>query len=609
MNESLERQLGILPSLPNLNIRFHKKVFWVSILAGFIAHAYCMLNLIGTEDTIGSYSQESTNILSTFVGASTGRWLSNASNWLQTWYRTPLISGVLILLVIALLGQVVIDFYDIQSAAGMYLIAILLEVSSPTQAYMTLYEVGYPISVLLACLAALFMKRAYEKERPGHLWLGAWICLSLGLVILPVNLACTLTLMLMGLILQTLSVRSNRKNVAGTAEAVINGLNGCSSKERAVLNDSEKELTENDEVRIRLIWILKCLGIVVLAGAFLLISSRLLMNIYQVEKTGYQGAEDAMSGAFAFSIVSNYLHAIVKMGIIGLWKIQIIPVFRITYYVVYLVILICVTVLYLQKRKTLEKGKSSVFLVLELLLWAALMPVAICTMSILSYGFMYRGQHRMSLMLMIAGSVPLMERVLTADFRSDQENVQEEQAPQKAACASSKACRSCRLLYCVEILALGCMIYGSFLFDNVGYANQHHVMEQDRSLCTRILSVLDQTEGFTYDQPVYFLNILSWDESESVSYLQYDPELYSVIWPVATTDLYAYGDTSFRTHMRSYEGIVLTQPTEETIREIEDSNLAEEYADLQSGDFRIVEQDGTWVVVVKTVGAPNVKWG
>lgn len=166
-----------------------------------------------------------------------------------------------------------------------------------------------------------------------------------------------------------------------------------------------------------------------------------------------------------------------------------------------------------------------------------------------------------------------------------------------------------RFLYWGEIAALAAMIYGTFLFDNVGYANQHHVMEQDRSLCTRILAALDRTESFSYDQPVYFLNILSWDGDESASALQYDPELYSVIWPVATTDLYAYGDHSFRTHMSSYEGVELVEPETAIEKRIEESDLAEKYADLQSGDFRIIQAENTWVVVVKTVGPPNVKWG
>ncbi len=601
MNQSLEEQLGLAVRVPGLHLPFvfHKKVFLVSLLAGFLTHAYCMLNMIGTEDTLGSYSKESVNILSTFAGASTGRWLSNAVNWVQTWYRTPFISGLLILLVTAWTAQLVIDFFHIESTAGQYLAAILLEVSSPTQAYMTLYEVGYPVSVLLACLAALLIKRAGEQKGEGNtrgsaawgLWVGAWLSLSLSLVILPVNLTCTLTLLVLELILQTLSADS--------------------------------------DIRRRWQWIGKSLLVVLLAGAFLLVSSKLLMGVYEIEQTSYQGAEAAMSGAFAFSLAGNYLHAIVKLGIMGLWKIQILPLFRFSYYLIYLWILVCIAVLFVRRKRgpaAVGEKRQWRLILAELFLWALLVPVAVCTMSLLSYGFMYRGQHRMSLMLLILVSLPLVERVLRTGaagagaggkIPAGQAVVPAEEdagqcLPVSAGVAGKKAApvsRGARLLYWGEMAALVCMIYGTFLFDNVGYANQHHVMTQDRSLCTRILSALDGTEGFTYDQPVYFLNILSWDAAESVSPLQYDPELYSVIWPVATTDLYAYEDASFRTHMRSYEGVVLAEPSEEVIAAIKESGLAEEYEELASGDFRIVQAEGTWVVVVKTVGPPNVLYG
>ena len=61
--------------------------------------------------------------------------------------------------------------------------------------------------------------------------------------------------------------------------------------------------------------------------------------------------------------------------------------------------------------------------------------------------------------------------------------------------------------------------------------------------------------------------------------------------------------------MSSYEGVELIEPDPEMEKNIEESDLSREYADLQSGDFRIVRVDDTWVVIVKTVGPENVKWG
>ena len=61
--------------------------------------------------------------------------------------------------------------------------------------------------------------------------------------------------------------------------------------------------------------------------------------------------------------------------------------------------------------------------------------------------------------------------------------------------------------------------------------------------------------------------------------------------------------------MSSYEGVELVEPETAIEKRIEESDLVEKYADLQSGDFRIIQAENTWVVVVKTVGPPNVKWG
>lgn len=336
MNGTFEEQMNVLPKFRRIPVRWNGWVFLASILSGFVAHAYCMLNLVGTEDTIGEYSKETVNILYTFVGASTGRWLSGAANLIQTWYRTPWVSGLLIILVIALLGQVIIDFFNIQSTAGMYLVSILLEVSSPTQAYMTLYEVGYPISVLLACISALLMKRTQKGQKRWKIWGSAWVSLSLALVILPVNLACTLTLLLLELILQT--IQGAKDNFYS-------------------------------ELKRRWRWIGACALVVLAAGGFLLLSSRFLMHVYQVGQTGYQGAEAAMNGAFVYSIFSNYLHAFIKLGIMGLWKIQIIPAFRICYYFIYVLFLTCMIVLWQKNCYSDCKRKHRMIATVELLLW------------------------------------------------------------------------------------------------------------------------------------------------------------------------------------------------------------------------------------------------
>lgn len=526
------------------SIQVNGSIFVLSILSGFICHAYCMVNLIGTEDTLGDYSDGSINLLSTFAGADTGRWLSGFVNRIQGWYRTPMLSGCIIILIMAVMAQLVICFFQIRSTAGMIFIAILLEVTSPAQSYMTLYEVGYPLSALLAVLAAYFLSKARTVGK--KYWIYATICECVALCILPVNISCTLTLLLMLLLFHAV--------------------------------DPAYSVSRRSEWR----WIACCLCSLAVSGAFLLVSSRLLMSWFTVAQTSYQGAEAAMNGSFIGSIGANYFHSFVKLFIMGIWKLQTLPTFRFTYYVCYVLDLICTLGLL---RRCRNKGRRFV----QVLTCLALLPVAVCTMSLVSYGFMYRGQHRQALLLFVLGTIPLVELFLSVG-RGQKERLQ-------------------RTVYMILTGNLALMCISSVLFDNIGYFNQHHAMVQDRSLCTRILSALDQTEGFNYDQPVYFLNLLSWESEESPTPLRYDPELYSVIWPVATTNLYAYGDASFRIHMRSLEGVEFQRPARNICEAVENSDLKVQYDDMRSGDFEIVRYENTWVVVVRTIGPINVLYG
>lgn len=581
MTQYIDQDLGLLPEFSQLHI--DRKVFLASFVSGVLTHIYCMVNLVENEDTITPYTQDSVSILHTLRGADTGRWLSGAVNWLQSWYRTPIVSGLLVILIIAILAQVYIRIFHIETAAGAVLTAVFLEVSSPTQAYITLHEVGYPVSALLAVSGVFFMQKGLRTRDPEKrnqcsgekrisfwkTWGAAFLCESISLVILPVNISCSAVVILMLLIINTVS---------------------------------------NPDIRFRKQWrwTLCCVAVLLCSGVFLLFSTRMIQSFSGVTALSYQGAEAAMNGSFLGSLSANYIHSFVKLFIIGVWKIQTLPAMRFAWYLCYALDLLCGVIL-LKKNRRRRCGIRT----LHLILYVLLIPAAVCTISLVSYGFMYRGQHRMALILFLCGTIVLTERGIKSepDQRMRSEKEYAERLDSGTAAVPAKPSGKVRMLYYVTDISFMLMIYAGFLFDNIGYVNQHHVMMQDQTLCTRILSALDQTEGFSYDQPVYFLNILSEDGDDSVTPMRYDKELYSVIWPVATTDLYAYGDSSLRFHMESYEGTVFEKPSDERIRKIEDSGLREEYADLKTYDFCILKEQDVWVIVVKTVMPPNVIYG
>ncbi|WP_027203409.1 glucosyltransferase domain-containing protein [Butyrivibrio fibrisolvens] len=527
-------------------------IFVVGIISGLIAHIYYMVNRIASDDmAVISYSEDPYNVIEYVIrGSATGRWLGSVVDLVMTWYRSFYVAGWITIVLMALISLFLISCFNIKSKTGMVLTTVLIEISPVTQGYVVLGEISYVIASLFAVISAwLIIKRRGVLST----WIRAFIFLGLALVIMPTNMSCMITTILLWAI-----------------------------SELAY----SKENSADDIIKL----ILKAFVVLVMAGAFLLLSSVLIMKIGNVSSTGYQGAEQAVSGSFLTQLPLNLFQVYKKFIVQGLWKIQIVPVLRITYYLAYIIDLILILVLWSQSKKdnVSSSGKRAVLIGIGLVL----VPVAVCTITVISYGFMYRGQHRFPLMILIIGGIMLTEKVSMLYGSAIKQK-------------SKRIWNVCIIAIINSVL----MIYGFFLYDNIGYQMQHYVMEHDSALCIRILSALDANEDFEYSDPIYFLNITTWDENEAVTDAKYEPELYSVIWPVVTTNLYCYGDISIRRHMTNYEGVDFISPSEEIQNEIEDSELVEQYDDLKAWDFAITTYKGVTVVVVKTVMPPNVLYG
>lgn len=527
-------------------------VFVTGIISGLIAHVYYMVNRLASDDMVViNYSDNPYNVINYILsGSATGRWLGSVVDLIMTWYRSFYVAGWITVVLMAFISLFLISCFDIKSKTGMLITTILIETSPVTQGYVVLGEISYVFASLFAVISAWFIIR-----RRGTLsaWIKAFVCLGIALVIMPTNMSCMITTILLWAI-------------------------------------SELAYSEKYSIHDIMRLILKIFGILLLGGMFLLLSSLILMNIGSVSSTGYQGAEQAVSGAFILQLPLNLIQVYKKFIVQGLWKIQIVPILRFTFYLSYLIDFALIFVLWRKSRK--DGIEAPVKRAVLIGAGVILVPAALCTITLLSYGFMYRGQHRFPLMILIVGGIMLIEkasRIYGSSFRSNVKKVWN--------------------LCIIAIINSIFMIYGFFLYDNIGYQMQHYVMEHDSALCIRILSALDARDDFEYSDPVYFLNITTWDENEAVTDAKYEPELYSVIWPVVTTNLYCYGDISVRIHMRNYEGVQFVSPSEDIQNEIINSGLSEEFDDLKAWDFAITSYKGVTVVVVKTVMPPNVLYG
>lgn len=527
-------------------------VFIIGIITGFVAHIYYMVNRLASDDMVViNYTDKPYNVINNIVsGSATGRWLGCVVDLIMTWYRSFYVAGWIIIVVMAIISLFLISSFDIKSRTGMLLTTVLIESSPVTQGYVVLGEISYAFASLFAVISAW-----YIIKRSGGIssWIKPIVFLSLALVIMPTNMSCMITTILLWAVSE---LAYSRKN------------------------------SVNDILKM----ILKAFIVLVIAGAFLLLSSAIIMKVGNASSTGYQGAEQAVNGSFLTRLPFNFIQVYKKFIVQGLWKIQIVPALRITYYLAFVIDLILIIALLRESKKDVlpDSSKRAVLLGIGLIL----VPVAICTITVISYGFMYRGQHRFPLMILIVGGIMLIEKIsiLFDEHRK------------------GKAKRIWNLCI-IGIINCVLMVYGFFLYDNIGYQMQHYVMEHDSALCIRILSSLDANEDFDYSDPIYFLNITTWDGNEAITDAKYEWELYSVIWPVVTTNLYCYGDSSIRKHMKNYEGVEFISPSDEIQDEILNSNLNEQYDDLKAWDFAITVYKGITVVVVKTVMPPNVLYG
>lgn len=520
-----------------------KQAFISALVFGAITHLYQLTNLLGNDDTLGLTADHYFTASSwegVFGGASSGRWFLNLSELFITWFHTPITSGVFILLSLALIAVFVVAFLRIESTAGAVLTGALLTVFPTTIGYFSLQSVAYPLSVLLATMAV------YVSERGTYGWLVGAVLLGLGISIFPVNVSFALMLILLRMLATFLAAPVlTRKNVLKP--------------------------------------LLKYAGMIIGGGIILLLGTAVCKNLFPQEITNYQGAGEVMTGGVLANLPRGMYWTIAKTYTLGYDKMPIVPAFRFALIGCYAAIVALAGYLFFankyHKHFTRWLGISACVVAL---------PISLNTILLVSPEFSQRAHHRMQWVLVFVCAIMLGELA----FRRLQQN---------NTVRSQRTAKGILLSVCVII---GILIYGFFLFCNIGYYNQQYVMEKDRSLVTRILSKLDQTEDFSYDQPVYFLSILEMgDENTSTSPLRYDLDLYKNMFPDTETNLWAYGDYSFKRTISTYAGIELPELPEETEEKIENSSLSEEYEDLKAGEFVIVKYAETdvWVIVTKQI--------
>lgn len=519
--------------------------FFTSIIVGFLTYLFLMTNLMSNSDSIMLYSGGTKfDIHAAFGGASTGRWLFALVENLVSPYKSPLLIGTIDILLTAMTSYICVDIMQISRDIDAVILGLILVSFPSVMSYISFSSVAFPISVLLAVTSVWVLQR---KEKGSRY---AWIILGLSLAIYPTNISCALVLMVYTLLVE-LSLECGKEFLKKIREYLVT---------------------------------------VLAAGLFLIVSSKIIMHFFSAPSTAYQGADEALSGGFLTHLFSNLSMIFVKTYRIGYKVAAIYPSLKWTLIIVYAVQIIMLIMLFVQKRLYRSIWRSMCYIAL-----VALIPLSLCTMTVISSTFDYNLQHRAMWPIMLACSLMLAEAL--SPYLKDRVNNDDPKRLKRVSAAWH--------------LILLLLVYGFVLYDHSCIMNGKYVMEHDRTLMVRVLSALDNEEGFDYNKPVYFY-VMQSDDPDMVkrqnTLFRDDQKFNSIAFPDSTTNFWDLCDAACKNHMYVYEGVRLNDDIPDDVRTqiSEDKTIYEKYKEFNPWDFTIMEykDTGVYVVVIKAAIAP-----
>ena len=326
-------------------------------------------------------------------------------------------------------------------------------------------------------------------------------------------------------------------------------------------------------------FVLKGIMVIGVSGGVFYCVNLLIQRVMNIRATSYQGAADAMTGGFRQHFGYNILMCLFKTWKLSYEWMNMLPQLKFTLLISYAIIVISIFYFWI-KRKVYRNFNYTALLIIV----GILIPFSLSCISLISYEFKYRPQHCMGYLILLSGALIFGEHFI--------ETVKHQ-----------------KTVFLIIALSTILQLYGFFVYDNIEYYNMSYVADTDRALCIRIVSALDQTDGFSYDKPVYFLDSYDLEYQKANTLLAADWNLYQNIWN-STTNLTG-GDASYKTHIKVFEGVTLVSPSKEMIDEISSSPMAQESQKMKSGEFKIEEykDTGVYVIVLHHTASPSWEFG
>ena len=319
--------------------------------------------------------------------------------------------------------------------------------------------------------------------------------------------------------------------------------------------------------------------LVAFSGLVFYLVNLFIQKMVSVPTTSYQGAAEAVSGGYTRHFDQNILMSLFKTWKLSYEWMNMLPQLKFTLFISYAVLIVSIFYFWIIRKVYRNIIRTSL-----LILVGILIPFSLSCISLISYEFKYRPQHCMGYLILLSGALIFGEHFI--------ETVKHQ-----------------KTVFLIIALSTILQLYGFFVYDNIEYYNMSYVADTDRALCIRIVSALDQTDGFSYDKPVYFLDSYDLEYQKANTLLAADWNLYQNIWN-STTNLTG-GDASYKTHIKVFEGVTLVSPSKEMIDEISSSPMAQESQKMKSGEFKIEEykDTGVYVIVLHHTASPSWEFG
>ena len=513
-----------------------------STIMGLCCHGYSMTNLILQHDTIPEYADGTSSL---WVGASTGRWLLGVFESLSTHIKTPFLTGLLIIIIVAIMAVMINETLEIESIAGCILVGILLESFPSMVLFHTLRTVAYPIAALFAVLAVFI-----SKKKNG--WIFGGIIMGLSISIYPPMVSVSLILIIL-VIIKDILIQNNNDN-------------------RQFLKHTTKYII-----------------MIAISGVILLGGTKIVMAMTKAESSDYMGAADAISGKrLQYGLLSRIISCYSTFYRLLYSRAEIYPSLRWLIVLICLIIGVSIVYLFFLNKMFRNPLQSAALVVL-----IALIPQALVTMNLISDGFAYRAQHRLAFVFIYISGIMFSELIY-------------KQCIERKGKKEVKSFNTCHIFsgacICIIILSVSYMFY-----DNAYYFNEALITKKDQALMTRIMVSLKEEDGFKLNSsPVYFTTYWDEDTSKGTSPLLYSEDF---AWNMPTdgeTHMIWFTDALYKAYMKTYLGVELQDAGRDIYDKIDcdqfQLNKNSKYADssLECGDYNIVKVDDTYVVIIRT---------